>query len=151
MCEASPRGVQVQSPGHMDRPERLETGLPVIRLKYLAQERNRGHMATAREQAQGRLAAPSIRAGQQCDEAGRRNLPKVLCLHWPGAPGFESVYPAIPGIHVALVIAPMVHLEVVPVGYVQRAIRAVLDVDGLEPRILRSHGIAHVPRPESRS
>ena len=110
----------------------------------LERRRDRGVLAIA-DQPQGRLARPLVGVGQPIDQLGSAQRGQVDGLDGRSVvPGLEAIDPPVGRVDLALVVAVVVDLAIVPVGDVERAVGAELDVHGPEP------GVGRTTRPARR-
>ncbi len=104
------------------------------------------------DQPQGRLANPAVGVGQVLDQLGRAEGREIA---WPGGRGgslrTQPVNPSRRGVDLALMIAVMADLAIVPVGDVERTVGASRDVDRAKPRVRGRDGVADVVGPQGRT
>ncbi len=126
----------------MQRPQRLQGGVPLLLADLLAQGRQDGGVAPLGEDAAGLAALPGVGVVQQLDDLGAGQLVEVevaregaALLALDAVDAAVGLVPVIDGIDV---VGPLV----VPVHDVEGAVGAGQAVDGAEPGVVGHQEVA---------
>ena len=151
MLERLPAKFRVKPTAKIDRPQRFQRRLANLVAQHDFQQRKGLGIPAIAQEAECLLTVPLVFVAEQRDQIGRGKLGQIERFHRLAALGSQPVNAAVLQVDPSLVISVVVHLIVVPVAHVNRAVRPGLDVHRTEPTIAALDRMPRVERLERRS
>ena len=148
MLERLPSKFRVKPAAKIDRPQRFQRRLANLVAQHGFQQRKCLGIPAIAQEAECLLTVPLVFVAEQRDQIGRGELGQIERSHRLAALGSQPVNAAVLQVDPALVISVVVHLIVVPVAHVNRAVRPGLDVHRTEPTIAALDRMPRVERLE---
>src|SRR5262249_2282735 len=133
-----------------ERPEGLKGELALIFRRQLAEGGDDRWVAPLGEDPAGLTDKPVVAMGQKTDEVSAGQLARGQAFDRRRSIRFDLVDSAIRAVPIVNRV-DMIDALVVPVGDVERAVRASEAIDGPKPGVVADQKIAAEPSPETRS
>ena len=151
MIEASFGRFLIQAAAKVQGPERFEHRLAVRLFQAVLQFADRRSIGAISQEPYAGLPNRTIVARKQFNQFMRGFLGKIDGRDRLAAFGTQAVNAAVGSIDLTLIILPMVDLTIIPIGDIQVAVGAELDIHGSKPRVVRSDREAEVASAKGRA